>query len=211
MSCHKTKNWTNLPEIMWCDHEKKRNERKYKMKREFLENMGLEKEKIDSILDENSKDIGKAKQDYETMKQELETTKNQLQEANTTIDKFGDYEEIKGQVSEYKQKYEASEAEKVQIQQNYEFNGKLESVAKKYGARALKAILPYLDMETLKQSKNQDNDIEEAFKSLKESDESAFLFGSSEPIKNPVGSTNSGGGDSTLAAMRAAAGLPPEK
>ncbi len=33
------------------------------MKRKFLEDMGLEKEQVDKILDENSQDIGKAKGD----------------------------------------------------------------------------------------------------------------------------------------------------
>lgn len=180
------------------------------MTRKFLEDMGLEKEQVDKILDENSNDIGKAKQDYDTLKKEHETTKNQLQEANKTIDGFKDYEQIKGQVEEYKTKYEASEAEKVKIQQDYEFNGKLEAAAKKHGARALKAVKPYLDMDTLRNSKNQDTDIDEAFKTLKEGEESAFLFGSGEPINNAVGPTTpGGGGDSTLAAMRAAAGLPP--
>ena len=68
------------------------------MTRKFLEDMGLEKEQIDKILDENSADIGKAKQDYDTLKEEHETTKNQLQEANNTIDGFKDYEEIKGRL-----------------------------------------------------------------------------------------------------------------
>ena len=177
------------------------------MTRKFLEDMGLEKDKI---LDENSADIGKAKQDYDTLKEEHETTKNQLQEANNTIDGFKDYEEIKGQVEEYKTKYEASEAEKAKIQQDYEFDGKLEAAAKKHGVKALKAVKPYLDMNTLKNSKNQDTDIDEAFKALKEGEESAFLFGAGEPINNAVGpTTQSGGGDATLAAMRAAAGLPP--
>lgn len=31
------------------------------MKRKFLEDMGLEKEQVDKILDENSQDIGKAR------------------------------------------------------------------------------------------------------------------------------------------------------
>lgn len=182
------------------------------MKRKMLEDMGLTKEQVDQIMTANGEDINAAKGELENVKQELETTKTQLQEANTTIDGFKDYDEIKGQVADYKAKFEASEAEKVQIQQNYEFNGKLESVAKKYGARALKAVIPYLDTETLKKSKNQDSDIDEAFKALKENEESAFLFGADEPIRNPITQTQGGGGtDSTLAAMRAAAGLPPEK
>lgn len=182
------------------------------MKRKMLEDMGLTKEQVDQIMTANGEDINTAKGELDTVKQELETTKTQLQEANTTIDGFKDYDEIKGQVADYKTKFEASEAEKAQIQKDHEFNGKLESVAKKYGARALKAVIPYLDTEKLKESKNQDSDIDEAFKALKESEESAFLFGVDEPIRNPITSTQGGGGtDSTLAAMRAAAGLPPEK
>ena len=39
------------------------------MKRKFLEDMGLTKEQVDSILDENSQDIGKAKGDLDTANQ----------------------------------------------------------------------------------------------------------------------------------------------
>lgn len=182
------------------------------MKRKMLEDMGLTKEQVDQIMNANGEDINAAKGELETVKQELETTKTQLQEANTTIDGFKDYEEIKGQVADYKSKYEKAEAEKAQIKLDHEFDGKLASVAKKYGAKALKAVIPYLDTETLKQSKNQDKDIDDAFKALADSEESAFLFGANEPINNPVlGGGGGGGTDSTLAAMRAAAGLPPEK
>lgn len=147
------------------------------MKREFLEEMGLEKEQINKILDANSADVGKAMRDYE---------------------------EIKGQVADYKAKYEASEAEKAQIKQDYEFNGKLEAAAKKHGARALKAVLPYLKTDDLKTSKNQDTDIENAFKDLKENEESKFLFADDEPIKNPVlggGTEKPGAFDAVAAAM----------
>ena len=166
------------------------------MKREFLEEMGLEKEQIDKILDANSADVGKARRDYDNIKSELDTTKQQLTDANTAIEGFGDYEEIKGQVADYKQKYEASEAEKVQIKQDYEFNGKLESAAKKHGARALKAVLPFLKTDDLKASKNQDTDIE--------NEESKFLFADDEPIKNPVlggGAEKPGAFDAVAAAM----------
>ena len=85
------------------------------MKREFLEEMGLEKEQINKILDANSADVGKAMRDYDNIKSELDTTKQQLADANTAIEGFGDYEEIKGQVADYKQKYEASEARKCRL------------------------------------------------------------------------------------------------
>ena len=41
------------------------------MKRKFLEDMGLTKEQVDSILDENSQDIGKVKGDIDTANQEI--------------------------------------------------------------------------------------------------------------------------------------------
>ena len=176
------------------------------MKRSFLEDLGLTKEQIDSIMSENGKDINAAKSDYDALKEELESTKGQRVKANEAIDGFKDYEEIKGQVADYKQKYEASENEKLQIRQNYEFNGKLESAAKRRGGGTLKAVMPYLEIEKLKESKNQDSDIDEAFKALKESEENAFLFGANEPINNPITRTrtNTGG---TLDAVAKAMGL----
>ncbi len=63
------------------------------MTRKFLENKGLSKELIDEILDENSKDIGRAKGELETVKANLETAqkdneglKEQISKANTELD-----------------------------------------------------------------------------------------------------------------------------
>ena len=177
------------------------------MKREFLESMGLTKEQVDSIMTENENDIHTAKEGIENIKKELDVTKAQLATANTTIDGFKDYDDIKNQVTEYKTKYEASENEKQQIKQQYEFNGKLESAAKKYGAKALKAIIPYLDMEKLMNAQNQDTDIDSALKALKENKESAFLFGSEEPIHNPVYGSGTGNKGNELSAVARAMGL----
>ena len=48
------------------------------MKRKFLEDMGLEKEQVDKILDENSQDIGKAKGDSEKSKGDSEKIQKDL-------------------------------------------------------------------------------------------------------------------------------------
>jgi len=48
------------------------------MKRKFLEDMGLEKEQVDKILDENSQDIGKAKGDSEKAKGDSEKIQKDL-------------------------------------------------------------------------------------------------------------------------------------
>ena len=57
------------------------------MKRKFLEDMGLEKEQVDKILDENSQDIGKAKGDSEKIQKDLDA-------ANAEV------ESLKGQISD---------------------------------------------------------------------------------------------------------------
>ena len=45
------------------------------MKRKFLANMGLSKEQIDTILDENSQDIGKTKAELASIQTELNLLK----------------------------------------------------------------------------------------------------------------------------------------
>ena len=77
-----------------------------------------------------------------------------------------------------------------------------------------KAITALLDVETLRASKNQKEDIATALKALTEKEDSKMLFGEPEP--NPVGTGHLigqvRGGNSTSAdeaAMRAAMGLPP--
>ena len=68
---------------------------------------------------------------------------------------------------------EQSEKEKADIQANYEFTGKLQEAAKKAGARALKAVMPYLDVKVKEISKS-DADIDAAFETVKK--DNAFLF-----------------------------------
>lgn len=55
------------------------------MKRKFLEDLGLTKEQIDSVMAENDKDIEAEKGKVATTTAELEDVKNQLKEANSTI------------------------------------------------------------------------------------------------------------------------------
>lgn len=178
------------------------------MKTEFLTGLGLEKDVIDQIMAENGKDVNAAKEALATTKEELKQTQEQLQTANETIEGFKDYDDVKSQVADYKAKYEQAEADKKKIQEDYAFNSKLEAAAKKAGARAMKAIVPFMDMDTLKASKNQDADIEKAFADLKAGEETKFLFAADEPLDNPTGPLNGGGGKaSPMDAIAKAMGL----
>lgn len=180
------------------------------MKRKFLEDMGLTKEQVDSIMDENGNDIEAAKAELEQVKTELEQTKTQLQEANTTIDGFKDYDQVKSQVEEYKNKYEQSKNEYETKIADMQFSTSLESAITAAGGRNVKAVKALLDIETLKASKNQSEDIKKALEAAKDSD--SYLFGTDEPFLNPVGPTGGvGGGRDNIASIRAAMGLPAEK
>ena len=157
------------------------------MKRKFLEDMGLTKEQVDSIMAENDSDVEAAKGELEQTKAELEQTKTQLQEANTTIDGFKDYDQVKGQVEEYKTKYEQSTTEYEARIADMQFGTSLEAAITAAGGRNAKAIKALLDVDTLKASKDQTADIKAAIEACQK--ENGYLFGATEPINNPVGST----------------------
>ena len=56
------------------------------MKRKFLEDMGLTKEQVDSILDENSQDIGKVKGDLDTANQEITSLREQIVDRDSQLE-----------------------------------------------------------------------------------------------------------------------------
>ena len=88
------------------------------MKRKFLEELGLEKDVIDKILDENSADIGTAKGELETVKKERDQLKQDIGERDTQLEELkkssGDNEQLRQQIidlqktnSDAKKQYEA--------------------------------------------------------------------------------------------------------
>lgn len=88
------------------------------MQRKFLENLGLDKEAVDRILDENSADIGKAKADYEAIRQEKENLETQVKERDSQLETLrksaGENEALMNQIADLqsenltaKQRYEA--------------------------------------------------------------------------------------------------------
>ena len=184
------------------------------MKKEFLEGMGLTKEQVDSILSENEKDVDAVKGELQQTKTELEQTKTQLQEANTTIDGFKDYDQVKAQVEEYKNKYEQSVTEYEAKIADMQFGTALEAAITAAGGRNAKAIKALLDVDKLKNSKDQTADIKTAIETCQK--ENDYLFGGAGVIGkgDPIGSV--GGKQMTAeqkedADCRAAMGLPPVK
>lgn len=68
------------------------------MKRKFLEEIGLTKEQVDSILDENSQDIGKVKGDLDTANQEITSLREQIVDRDSQLEilknSTGDVQEV---------------------------------------------------------------------------------------------------------------------
>lgn len=85
------------------------------MKRDFLTELGLEKEVIDKIMEQNGRDIEQAKADYTNIKQQLENTKNELETANNTIKGFEDMnvEDLQKQINTYKESIKQIKADNV--------------------------------------------------------------------------------------------------
>lgn len=181
------------------------------MKTEQLKELGLTDDQIKAVFAENGKDIAAEKAKYDTLKIDYEAIKTQLSTANTTIDGFKDYDAVKGQVADYKTKYEASEAKSAQILADIEFQKKIDKAAEKFKPHDVQIAASALDIEALKASKNQDADIEAAFTTLKTS--KPFLFPSTEPYHNPVaptGNQQTAGKKMTLAEAMAYKNLHPE-
>ena len=85
-----------------------------------------------------------------------------------------------------------------------------ESIANAKGKNA-KAITALLDVDTLKVSKNQKEDVAAALKALAEAEDSKMLFGEPEEViggGDPIGTLRKPGGTDDFAGLRSAFGLP---
>jgi hypothetical protein len=74
-----------------------------------------------------------------------------------------------------------------------EFQSVIDAAVSASGARNAKAVKALLDVETLRNSKNQTEDIKSAIEAVKS--ENSFMFGLNEPVNNPVAPTDTGNTD----------------
>lgn len=190
---------------------------------EIMKEYGVE------VPEDKKKDFEKAVlENYKTIT-DYDNQAKKLETADATI-KANDaaMEELKKQLEGFKdvdvtalnQRITDLETEKATIKKEYDdriadrdFNDILkDSIASVKGKNA-KAITALLDLETLKASKNQKEDIAAALKALTEAEDSKMLFGDPEPVNigggNPIGTVTKGGNQDSDAALRAAMGLPP--
>lgn len=139
------------------------------MQRKFLEDLGLEKETIDKIMDEHGKSVNREKQKAEDYKTQLDNAKNTLKGFDGV-----DVNDLKNQISTLTTNLANAEADYNKKLADRDFEDKLTAKAKEFKARDLKSIKPFLDLDGLKSSKNQDDDIKNAFEAIKK--DNAYLF-----------------------------------
>lgn len=195
------------------------------MKREDLEAMGLSKEQIDKVLDAHHKELDpvqkeltKAQEDLKAEQGKTATQKETIDGLNKSLDEFkgADVSGMKKQITDLEAALKAKDEEHSKAIADRDFQDILKEAITAAKGRNAKAITALLDVETLKSSKNQKDDIEAALKELSEKEDGAFLFGDSgsgaENIGsgNPIGSFARGNSGDDLSAMRAAMGLPAE-
>ena len=148
------------------------------MKTEDLQAKGLSQEQIDYVMAEYGKDIN-------GIKQERDTYKTQLSTAQDTLKSFEGVN-----ISELQGKIQTLTTELAER----DFNDLLKSTAEGFKPRDIKAVMPFLDVDKLKASKNQESDIKAALEIVKK--EKGYLFQDTS-IPRVVAPTPGPGGEKT--------------
>ena len=189
---------------------------------EIMKEYGLEvpedkKKDFEKKVLENYKTVT----DYNNQTEKLETAEATIKANDTAIGELK--EQLEGfkdvDVTALNQRITDLETEKETIKKDYDskiadrdFNDILKESIASVNGRNVKAITALLDVDELKASKNQKEDIAAALKTLAEAEDSKMLFGEPEPTVigtgNPIGTVTKGGSLGDMAAMRAAMGLP---
>lgn len=156
----------------------------------ILKDFGLEvPEDKKADFDKAWKENYRTKTEYEKATAQRDEYKSSLDTVNAKLKEFdgvdvadlrGQIETLKGDLEKQKSEYEEKEADRL-------FNETLDKAISTAGGRNAKAIRGLLDLETLKGSKDQTEDIKKALDGIRETD--AYLFGEGEPFQNPVGAT----------------------
>lgn len=172
-----------------------------------------QKTAVNKAVGENYKPVA----DWKKQVDKVTSLTDQLNTATEAMKKFDgvDPEALKGQIADLNQKLTDKESEYQAQIADRDFQDMLkESIAAAKGKNA-KAITALLDVDALKASKNQKEDIAAALKTLAEAEDSKMLFGESQPEVigqgDPIGTVKKTGSQDSDAQMRAVMGLPPLK
>ena len=160
---------------------------------DILKGFGLEvpadkKAEFDKAVSENYKTAAEA----DKLRTARDNYKSQLETATQKLEGFKDVnvEELKGQIATLTGDLARQKSDFEQQLADRDFNDLLNGAITGSKAKNVKAVRALLDVDALKTSRNQKDDIAAALKKVQE--ENDYLFASAEPIDNGkfVGGTN---------------------
>lgn len=184
---------------------------------EIMKEFGLE------VEEDKKKDFEKAvlenyktSADYDVQAEKLKTAEGKVTTLTESLDKFKDVnvDDLNATIETLKTDLANKDKELKDKIADRDFNDLLkESITSAHGKNA-KAITALLDVDTLKASKNQKEDITAALKGLSEAEDSKMLFGTADPevvgYGNPIGSvTKTSNQTGATDVMRSIMGLTP--
>ena len=146
------------------------------MKTEDLQAKGLSQEQIDFVMAEYGKDLNAVKAERDGYKSQLDTAQASLK-AMEGIDAAG----LQTKVSDLTKQLQGKDAEIEKIKADYAFDTSVKEAIRKASGRNEKAIMALLDMDTLKASRNQSQDIEAAITALKKDNDYLFQQAATGP------------------------------
>ena len=176
--------------------------------KEFLKTAGLTDEQIDSIFAERGKEITAEKEKFDQLQKNYAEATEQLKKANEMIDSVGNVDELKANVEKYRADAEKAKADHENYIKQQEFDKVLESGLTQAKAKNLKAVKALLDIETLKNSQNINDDIKSQLEKIKT--ENDYLF-DGETVKPTITSqtNNKSVTIDDRSKIREVMGLPP--
>lgn len=148
------------------------------------------KQDITKQVAENYKTVAEFEKVKSRLEVERDNYKDSLDTAQNSLKEFEgvDVKELNGKVAQLTADLAKKDTEYQAKISDMEFDATLDNAISASKARNVKALKALLDVETLKASKNQAEDIKTAIENVKKDND--YLFESSEPIKNPVAPTN---------------------
>lgn len=172
---------------------------------------------ITSAVKENYRTVA----DYDKQKEKLTASEDKVKTLTASLDKFKDVdpEALSAEIARLKYDIAKKDADFAQQLSDRDFEDLIKGAIADAKGKNTKAIRALLDIDTLKASKNQKDDIAAAIKELTEAEDSAMLFGSAEPDEpgavgklDAIGKVGAGGaGGDFEKSLRAAMGLPEAK
>lgn len=176
---------------------------------------------IEKAVKENYKTVV----DYDKQKEKLDAAEDKAKTLEESLEKFKDVdpEALKQSIEDLKKELEQKDTEYAGKIADRDFEDVLKDAISGAKGKNAKAIRALLDLDTLKASKNQKDDVAAAIKALTEAEDSAFLFAKDDGDEpddadddtagvvgkaDVIGTVKGGSGDNFLAGLRSSMGLP---